>query len=62
VTGVQTCALPISVRDDYWEATEFIDLIIELHSEGAVRIEEIRVEPYIHSEGSECRFVVLRVL
>jgi predicted TPR repeat methyltransferase len=51
-----------TVRDDYWEATEFIDLIIELHSEGAVRVEEIRVEPYIHSEGSECRFVVLSVL
>ena len=50
-----------TVRDDYWEATKFIDLLIELHSQRLVCIEEIRVEPYIHSEGSECRFVVLRV-
>lgn len=50
-----------TVRDDYWEATKFVDLLIELHLERLVSIEEIRVEPYIHSEGSECRFVVLRV-
>ena len=51
-----------TVRDDYWEATKFVDLLIELHSERLVCIEEIRVEPYIHSEGSDCRFVVLKVL
>jgi len=51
-----------TVRDDYWEATKFVDLLIGLHSERLVCIEEIRVEPYIHSEGSECRFVVLRVV
>ena len=50
-----------TVRDDYWEATKFVDLLIELHSQRLVCIEEIRIEPYIHSEGSECRFVVLRV-
>ena len=50
-----------TVRDDYWEATKFVDLLIELHSERLASIEEVRVEPYIHSEGSECRFVVLRV-
>ena len=50
-----------TVRDDYWEATKFVDLLIDLHSERLACIEEIRVEPYIHSEGSECRFVVLRV-
>lgn len=50
-----------TVRDDYWEATRFVDLLVRMHSEGRVGIEEIRIEPYIHSEGSECRFVVLRV-
>ncbi len=50
-----------TVRDDYWEATKFVDLLISLHAEQLACIEEIRVEPYIHSEGSECRFVVLRV-
>ena len=50
-----------TVRDDYWEATHFVDLLISLHAEQLACIEEIRVEPYIHSEGSECRFVVLRV-
>lgn len=54
-------ALVFTVRDDYWQATNFIDLITELHVEKLVFIEQIRLEPYIHSEGSECRFVVLRV-
>jgi predicted TPR repeat methyltransferase len=54
-------ALIFTVRDDYWQATNFVDLITELHVEKLVFIEQIRLEPYIHSEGSECRFVVLRV-
>ena len=53
--------LVFTVRDDYWQSTNFIDLVIELHVSGVARIEQIRREPYIHSEGSECRFVVLRV-
>ncbi len=53
--------LVFTVRDDYWQSTNFIDLVIELHVSGVARIEQIRLEPYIHSEGSECRFVVLRV-
>ena len=54
-------ALVFTVRDEYWQATNFVDLITELHVEKLVFIEQIRSEPYIHSEGSECRFVVLRV-
>jgi len=54
-------ALVFTVRDEYWQATNFVDLITELHVEKLVFIEQIRLEPYIHSEGSECRFVVLRV-
>jgi predicted TPR repeat methyltransferase len=54
-------ALVFTVRDEYWQATNFIDLITELHVEKLVFIEQIRLEPYIHSEGSECRFVVLKV-
>ena len=54
-------ALIFTVRDEYWQATNFVDLITELHLEKLVFIEQIRLEPYIHSEGSECRFVVLRV-
>ena len=53
--------LVFTVRDDYWQSTNFIDLVTELHVSGVVQIEQIRLEPYIHSEGSECRFVVLRV-
>ncbi len=53
--------LVFTVRDDYWQSTNFIDLVAELHISGVARIEQIRLEPYIHSEGSECRFVVLRV-
>jgi predicted TPR repeat methyltransferase len=54
-------ALVFTVRDEYWQATNFIDLITELYVEKLVFIEQIRLEPYIHSEGSECRFVVLKV-
>ena len=54
-------ALVFTVRDDYWQSTNFIDLVTDLHVSGVTRIEQIRLEPYIHSEGSECRFVVLRV-
>ena len=53
--------LVFTVRDDYWQSTNFIDLVTELHVSGVAGIEQIRLEPYIHSEGSECRFVVLRV-
>ena len=53
--------LVFTVRDDYWQSTNFIGLVIELHVSGVARIEQIRLAPYIHSEGSECRFVVLRV-
>ena len=53
--------LVFTVRDDYWQSTNFVDLVAELHISGVARIEQIRLEPYIHSEGSECRFVVLRV-
>ena len=50
-----------TVRDDYWKATSFIDLLVDLHKQGLAAIEQIRLEPYILSEGSECRFVVLGV-
>jgi predicted TPR repeat methyltransferase len=53
--------LVFTVRDDYWRSTNFVDLVTELHISDVARIEQIRLEPYIHSEGSECRFVVLRV-
>ena len=53
--------LVFTVRDDYWQTTNFIDLVTELHVSGVARIEQIRLEPYIDSEGSQCRFVVLRV-
>ena len=51
-----------TVRDDYWEATNFVDQVIALHVQKVALIEQIRIESYIRSEGSECRFVVLRVV
>ena len=54
--------LVFTVRDDYWHETLFMDLIAELHITKKVQIEQIRLEPYIHSEGSECRLVVLRTM
>ena len=51
-----------TVRYDYWCATDFVDLICGLHTDGLVCLDQLRLEPYIHSEGSECQFVVLTVL
>ena len=51
-----------TVRDDYWRATHFVDLVAELHATKTVCLEQIRLEPYIQSEGSQCRFVVLTVV
>ena len=51
-----------TVRDDYWRATHFVDLVAELHATKTVFLEQIRLEPYIQSEGSQCRFVVLTVV
>ena len=55
-------AVVFTVRDDYWVTTGFANLVAALHTSGRVVIEQIRLEPYIHSEGSKCRFVVLTVL
>ena len=51
-----------TVRDDYWRATHFVYLVAELHATKTVCLEQIRLEPYIQSEGSQCRFVVLTVV
>jgi predicted TPR repeat methyltransferase len=51
-----------TVRDDYWRATHFVDLVAGLHAEKTVCLEQIRLDPYIQSEGSQCRFVVLTVV
>lgn len=55
-------AVVFTVRDDYWTETGFANLVVELHTSGQVVIEQIRLEPYIHSESSKCRFVVLTVI
>ena len=55
-------AVVFTVRDDYWTPTGFANLVVELHTSCQVVIEQIRLEPYIHSEGSKCRFVVLTVI
>jgi ubiquinone/menaquinone biosynthesis C-methylase UbiE len=54
--------LVFTVRDDYWHEESFVNLVTELHVTRKVQIEQIRLEPYIHSEGSKCRMVVLRVM
>ena len=32
-----------TVRDDYWKATNFIDLLVDLHTQGLAAIEQIRL-------------------
>ena len=50
-----------SVRTEYWEATKFRGLLTGMDSAGEVILEELRTEPYVDSEASWCKLVVLRV-
>ena len=54
-------ALAFTVREDYWHASDFFRVLVDAYEDGRITIEEIRQEPYIHSEGSSCKLVVLKV-
>ena len=53
--------LSFSVRIEYWNATHFRSLLTAMDVAGAAVLEEVRTEPYVDSEGSKCKLVVLRV-
>ena len=54
-------ALTFTVREDYWHSSDFFRVLLDAYQDGRITIEEIRQEPYIHSEGSSCKLVVLKV-
>lgn len=54
-------ALAFTVREDYWHTSDFFGVLVDAHEDGRITVEEIRQEPYIHSEGSSCKLVVLKV-
>ena len=54
-------ALAFTVREDYWHASDFFRVLVDAYEDGRITIEEIMQEPYIHSEGSSCKLVVLKV-
>ena len=54
-------ALAFTVREDYWHTSDFFSVLVDAYEDGRITIEEIRQEPYIHSEGSSCKLVVLKV-
>ena len=53
--------LSFSVRNEYWQATDFRALVTAMDAAGQVILEELRTEAYVESEGSRCKLVVLRV-
>ena len=53
--------LSFTVRLEYWQATNFRELLVQLDTAGEACLEELRTEPYVESEGSLCKLVVLRV-
>jgi predicted TPR repeat methyltransferase len=53
--------LSFSVRMEYWETTGFRGLLTGMDVAGEVRLEELRTEPYVDSEGSQCKLVILGI-
>lgn len=53
--------LSFSVRIEYWNTTGFRGLLTGMDVAGEAVLEEVRTEPYVDSEGSQCKLVILRV-
>ena len=56
--GVVCC----TVREEYWQETEFPSMLDQFVASGRARLHVLREEPYVHSEGSVCKMVVLEAL
>lgn len=51
-----------TVRDSYWDETQFARTVLDLELAGRARIRELRTTLYIETEGSTCKIVLLDVL
>lgn len=50
-----------TVREEYWQETQFADVLKCIVSSGRAQVKQLCDEPYVHSEESICKMVVLEV-
>ena len=50
-----------TVREEYWRETDFADVLNRIVSSGRAQLQQLCDEPYVHSEESICKMVVLEV-
>lgn len=53
-------ALSCTVRSDYWYETNFSQVVSDLEAGGELKVERIEEHPYIISDESTCRLLLLR--
>ncbi|SNY92550.1 Methyltransferase domain-containing protein [Cohaesibacter sp. ES.047] len=52
----------VTVRDSYWNETNFGQLVLDMDNAGRIDLREVRTELYIGSEQSYCKILILEVL
>ena len=55
--GIVCC----TVREEYWQETHFPEVLNEIVELGRAALKQLCEEPYVHSEESTCKMVVLEV-
>ena len=56
--GVIICR---TVREEYWQDTDFTEVLNQIVESGRAALKQLCDEPYVHSEESTCKMVVLEV-
>jgi ubiquinone/menaquinone biosynthesis C-methylase UbiE len=55
--GIVCC----TVREEYWQETHFPEVLNQIVESGRAALKQLCEEPYVHSEESTCKMVVLEV-
>jgi ubiquinone/menaquinone biosynthesis C-methylase UbiE len=55
--GIVCC----TVREEYWQETHFPEVLNQIVESGGAALKQLCDEPYVHSEESTCKMVVLEV-
>ena len=55
--GIVCC----TVREEYWQETHFPEVLNQIEASGRATLKQLCEEPYVQSEGSTCKMVVLEV-
>ena len=49
------------MREEYWQDTHFPEVLNQIVESGRAALKQLCEEPYVHSEESTCKMVVLEV-